>query len=1252
MSPFRRRFADFRGSRWYRRSLGFGAAYLVYALLGFFVVPPVLKSKLIARLGPLTHRRVAVREVRCNPLALSLTIRGLALTEPDGAAFASWEELYVNFELSSLFRFAWTFDTIRLADPEGHLLVARDGRLNVANLVPTNAPSSSPSPPAANASLPRIQVHRLYITNGIVVVDDLTHRIPLHSEFKPINLALTNLTTRIGRDSLYSFNASGDSGRRFAWEGTLVAQPFQSRGHFELSGGDVTRWTPLVRDFARLDIAQGTLRVEADYAIRLGTNGLDATVTNGLVELDSLQARDLNTGELVTTVAALKVNPFDFDLRERRLHAGNIRLDGYTKLIRIETNGTLNLHLLIEPPDPSNPPKTATPASSVSAGSPAAPFTISVDDFRLSDGAFTFADLSRHSPFQTVLKPVTLAVTRFSNRVGTEAGYEFKAITEAGETLAARGTFGVSPIHANGTVTLDGLELRKYHPYFENQFRGEVLSGKVDAEASYALSLTSNPPSIEISKGRAGLSGLAIKGPDTDSEPVLTVPMFGIEGIAANLAQRRAQVDRVASSNVVIRARRETNGTINLSALVPPTTNSASAAPPSARLGEPWRAQVNELALAGWTLHFDDQSLPRPATQVIADLSVRLRGLSTETNAPVQIAVTARMNASGHVGIEGTCTLQPLTGDLAVNVGQFDLPALQPYLDQLLRLSLMGGRLEEQGRLHFEAAPGKMRLKYRGGLAIEDFATRDRTFQHDLVGWDRFEIAGIEFDTEPTRLEVGEVRWRGLNATVMVAPDQRVNLLTIAPERSPDAGSPGAPGTRTPSAAMPVHLQRFLLEDAGLRFTDESIEPHVDMKLTGLRGSVKDLEFQPDHRATIELSGSIEASGRFQVTGTANPLAPDLALDLGIALTNTDLTPLSPYFEKFGGHPLNKGKLALALQYQIERRQLKAANRFLIDRLTLGPRNDSTNATSLPVKLAVALLKDRNGLIDLDVPVSGSVDDPEFRLAPAITKVIINLVIKAATSPFSLLGALVGGGGEELSYIDFAAGSAEIPATEMPKLDKLIKALTERPALGLEIAGGFDTNDDRVAVARVKLDRELMRRHLAANPAWVATNLTGLPPAERTQCLLTLFAALGTNESLRLPDPPTSTNQTAPVLPNPTATGATTNQSRRASSQPKPAKGAELLAARPASTRSNLPRPAQAIAPATTVLSPEQIETRLIAAIEVSDDERRELATRRAQAVQEYLLKNGTIEADRLFLTAARPGGPGQDRNRVTMTLN
>jgi hypothetical protein len=232
------------------------------------------------------------------------------------------------------------------------------------------------------------------------------------------------------------------------------------------------------------------------------------------------------------------------------------------------------------------------------------------------------------------------------------------------------------------------------------------------------------------------------------------------------------------------------------------------------------------------------------------------------------------------------------------------------------------------------------------------------------------------------------------------------------------------------------------LSNAALRFEDASIEPHCQFGVQQFSGTIKGLSSDAAATAEVDFAGRVDEQSPFTITGKGNPLSQDLALSLTLSNRNMQLTPFTPYMEKFGGHSLNRGRLSLNLHYDLQGKELKAQNQVQIEQLMLGPRNDSPDATKLPVKLAVALLKDRNGRIDRDVPVAGRLDDPQFRVGPVILKVVVNLIAKVATSPFKLLGALVGGG-EELSFVEFEPGEVGWLEGETNKLAKLTKALDE-----------------------------------------------------------------------------------------------------------------------------------------------------------------------------------------------------------------
>lgn len=573
-------------------------------------------------------------------------------------------------------------------------------------------------------------------------------------------------------------------------------------------------------------------------------------------------------------------------------------------------------------------------------------------------------------------------------------------------------------------------------------------------------------------------------------------------------------------------------------------------------------------------------------------------------------------------------------------------------------------------------------LKFAGEMSLTNLATTDQVLFKEFVKWDELKVSGIDFDLQPNQLQVQEVKWRGLQTSVIIGPDQRPNLKTILPEKATNglAAAPGPAATAAPAAPtataaptqaseFPIQLGALVLENVSFHFIDESIEPHGGFDVQELNGTVKGLSSEAQSTATVDLHGKVDAVSQFAVSGKVKPLAKDLQLDLGVAFTNTDLTAFSTYLEKYAGHPLNKGKLTMELHYDINQKQIKAENKFLINHFTLGPRNDSTNATHLPVKLAVALLKDRNGQINLDVPLSGKTDDPQFKIAPVVFKVIVNLIEKAATSPFSLLGALVGGG-EELSFVEFEPGRADIPDAEAQKLEKLVKALYERPALNLEITGSFERDKDRAALAHGKLEQQLKVLHLKELPdagkTVPGTEALQLEPADRERLLKQVLTDLGTNQTLVLQVAAAApiTDSVAGVSGEPSAgqaaqppaskvSGGTTRTNLPTSGR-KGAKDLMTVAAKSSPT-AKTPPPARPLPTAEdgSPLTPEQIEAKLAAAIQVSADEQRDLIKQRAQAVQASILKTGRVAPERLFIVTPKPAAAAaKGETRANLSLD
>ena len=484
-----------RRRRFRKWLLGSATVFALYVLVGFFVLPPILKWQMKKQLPPITKRQAAVREVKFNPLNLSLAVRGFALNEPDGKPLVSWEEFYVNFQASSLFHWTWTFDEVRLVDLFADVILLEDGKLNFANMA---EPSTNAPPKKETARIPRIHISRLALTNGFVAFEDQTHRSVFRTEYRPISLNLTDFTTRANADAPYSFHARSDAGRSIAWEGTLTMRPLRSSGRLEATGVRLARYQPYLEEFTSARITNGLADVQLTYDLAVGANSTELVVTNGTVRVTEVQVIDSATGEKVSGLRGLEVSQAEFNLDKRLVRVGGVKLSEAALLARLGKDGRLNLLSLITPRAPSVPATNAHPPA-VDAPEPT-PWTIVVDDFTIEKAAVSFEDLTRQTPFKTDLKPIEVNVKQFTTKPDSDANYSFRISSDAATTLEGTGTVSINPVRSSGEIKLNALEVKNYHPYMEDFFRGKIISGQFETRVPYYFAMATNQMTLPRQK--------------------------------------------------------------------------------------------------------------------------------------------------------------------------------------------------------------------------------------------------------------------------------------------------------------------------------------------------------------------------------------------------------------------------------------------------------------------------------------------------------------------------------------------------------------------------------------------------------------------------------------------------------------------------------------------------------------------------------------------------------------------------------
>ena len=533
---------------------------------------------------------------------------------------------------------------------------------------------------------------------------------------------------------------------------------------------------------------------------------------------------------------------------------------------------------------------------------------------------------------------------------------------------------------------------------------------------------------------------------------------------------------------------------------------------------------LGKATIKGWSVRVEDRSRAEPAIMAASPLTISLSDVSNVPGHKSTLDLQAAINGKGHLAAKGTIGISPLQANLAMNLKDVDILALQPYFTDRINLTLKRASLSTQGSLLIaQGKDGQFAGGYKGGLTISDVSTVDKVSGNDFLRWKTLAFSGINAQFSPFSMSVNEVSLNDFFARIIINREGRINLQNIvrsqsqvqkslteeeerpedAPEKAGGAGEKTAATTVPVSASAadkipPVSIGKVMLNNGRVRFTDNFIQPNYSATLMNLGGTISSLSSRSGTAAGVDMRGQVSGAP-LTIAGQVNPLVGNLYLDLKASVRGMELAPLSAYSGKYVGYGIEKGKLSFDVAYRLENRQLTAQNRLVLDQLVLGDKVDSPKATKLPVQLALALLKDSDGVIDLNLPISGSLNEPEFSIGGILFKAFTNLLAKAVTSPFSLLGSMFGGHGEELSWVEFEPGSRAIPDSGKQKLESLAKALADRPALKMEITGRVDPVADKEGLGRASIQRKvrtLKMRDLEKKGQSVEPSKVVVQPAE------------------------------------------------------------------------------------------------------------------------------------------------------------
>jgi hypothetical protein len=1003
----------------------------LYFLFGWFAFGPLAKWGAEKFIADKTGHKLSLAKPEFDPLALSLKIKDVRLAEPDGKPLLAFDELFVDFEAKSLFKWAYTFESIRLAGPKARVELKPDGTLNWMPFIEALKDKEDKE----DKPLPRLLIHVADLTRGSVEFVD--HKVSggFETKVEPIEFDLVDISTLPDDKGDYTLSTRTRIGAQIRWKGQLGLNPILATGDLAVDDVYLDKLWPYLKKHLNMAPPVGKASATLRYRVAYADKHLGLNVDNLGARVEDLALRGVDAPQPGLALGLVKLGPASFDLDKRELNIPEIAIDGGRVDLARRADGRIDAQDWFVPP-----------AQAVAQTAPAKPAaTPPVDE----------AGKGKVKPaVQAAAKPWRVTLGRFSL-----------------DNVSARmrdATF-VTPLEA-------GI--------------GRIQVGfKATAEAG------AGEPRVNVDDLGVGLSDLRLSQAG-QATPLASLGRIGVEQASIDLAGRQARVAKVGLSEGKATLLRAADGSLPLLkalAMHPASAGAAAKAPdkaPGKSDAPAWGWRVDNLELSRFALDLRDATVDPAMDLNIVDARASLQGLNDNLKTALPFKMGLRVSQGGSLEAAGKVVPAAPSASLKVKLADLNLTPVQPFLSKDTNLVLSSGRVSSSGSLEYAKD-----IAYTGGFAVDDLLLNEAVSGDRFLAWNR--LATDDLKATPKRVDIGTLNAEGFGLKFIILADKTTNLKQIMKSPSVEAAKPAPAPAATPPAKVTVAppakpeaapaaadksgfalaIDSIHVTGGEMDFADLSLALPFGTRIHDLKGHVNGVTSEAAGApAQLELEGQVDDYGLARAAGQIRLLDPTNFTDVRTIFKNVEMTRLTPYSATFAGRRIASGKLSLDLEYKIDKRQLKGDNQIVMDKLTLGERVESPTAKNLPLDLAIAILQDSDGKIDLGLPVSGSLDDPQFSYGGIVWKAIINVITKIVLAPFKALGALLGGNAEKMEAIGFDIGSARLLPPEREKLKQLAGALGKRPGLALSVKGTYNPAADRAFLREDQLRRAVAEK--------------------------------------------------------------------------------------------------------------------------------------------------------------------------------
>ncbi|MBK5273518.1 MAG: DUF748 domain-containing protein [Desulfuromonadales bacterium] len=1072
------------------------ASALALVLFVAAMLPIIVRNKAIAAIADETGRKVRIEKVAINPFTLTVTVSGFAIQAKDGGPFVSIANLRASIGLASIFKWALIIPEITVESPAVSIARLAANSYNFNDIIERQ--NAKPKKPKSEF---QFSVNNIILKNGSADFDDRAVEGGRKHTIRNLEIAIpfiSNIPYLVEKYTDPRISALVN-GAPFGFSGKTkpLSKSMETSVHIDLKGLALPEYAAYSPVKPPVNLAAGRLTINCDVSYRISSDRKPELGVKGGFRLDDI-AVNLRGGQPLFKLPSLQVKATELEVFAQRFLFDAITVEGLELFVSRSAKGEWMYSQLL--PQAAKKEKTPEPEPAKKSDDGKKQQTlVQVASFNLTDAIVHFNDAQPAGGFKGTVTDIDATVTNFTTETGKTADFDLSMLLDQQASFNADGSFSLTPMTATVSTELDGLKLERGWPYLSPLLTSPV-KGTVDVSS---VATYNNEDGLAVTDGKFLASRLSARYGDKEG---FDVARFEVNGSGYSQKNNSIAIDEVKLSKGTLSLSREEDGSISILSLLKKNKPApeTSAAKPAAiktasakgqQAAKDFSFRFKKILIDKFTTSFTDKTMEDNPRFTLRNTSLSLSNLNGPRFTPAALRFASTFNKDTPLKASGDITPAPFRYKGSVNIGHMPLRDFEAYFPENINVFILGGTADTSMNVDIALKEGKPTGTFKGSAGVRSFHAIDSFEEEDLLKWESLQLDEIQGNLEPFSLALREIALNGVYSRIIIRKDGTLNLQNLVQkdeETKPDipqipvpaaakpAVQPPAPAPQQSAAARKqIRIDAVTIQDGTLAFTDNHLPQRFSTTFYNLGGKVSGLSSEDAKFADVDLRGNLENHSPLQITGQINPLRDDLFVDLKVAFQDIELSPVTPYSGTFLGYTVEKGKLSLELKYKIDKKQLVSENRIFIDQFTFGDKVDSDKATKLPVKLGLALLKDRKGEIHLDVPVTGRTDDPEFSIWKLVFQVLQNLLVKAVTSPFSLISSMFGGG-EDFSSIQFGYGTSVLQPGEVQKLATLSTALNERPALKMELKGYVDREKDTEAYRLELLNRKIRNEKFLA----------------------------------------------------------------------------------------------------------------------------------------------------------------------------